>query len=187
MAEGFQGSPGGASVGGKIQHMTPTSSLSRFPLLKECAHFHYETVELSKIKVCAIKYLLYWHISWCVMLCSPFEQVGLQSSVLESGNLIFEEQELYYLFIFYSLGLLSRYPGVMKIWSHWHYQTLWSTQNGSISKSQVVNGHGFFAVHGITLSCLMNNSISAFMIENSPSYRIWRISILKRRWRRYEH
>jgi hypothetical protein len=49
----------------RIQHLTgaatcvsPAGGRSRFPKLDECAHFHYEQVELGPFQVCVVLYYL---------------------------------------------------------------------------------------------------------------------------------
>ena len=45
----------------KIQHLTSSAGLghSRFPKLEECAHFHYEHVELNSLQVSAQLFEMY--------------------------------------------------------------------------------------------------------------------------------
>lgn len=48
-------SAGGGSI--RIHHLTASTKegLSRFPKLEDCAHFHYEHVELAPLQVCVFR------------------------------------------------------------------------------------------------------------------------------------
>jgi hypothetical protein len=54
----------------RIQHLTaaatsgsPADGRSRFPKLDECAHFHYEQVELGPFQVCSFSFMS-WLLSY---------------------------------------------------------------------------------------------------------------------------